>query len=250
MYRLLNGLVVLVATIALAGCGSSEGSSGSGSQNEQGSQDQTAQPGEYGSDSYLDDLYDSCESGEDAACEDLYLNSPVGSEYEAFAMEQGGDDFGGYSEQTTQEAEVYDVGEEIELTPVGTEVAPTPVTVSLTSVEKYPELQRDAEYDQPGAEQGPFAVATFEFTNRSEEEYISATGVFNFALQTSQTERQTTSSLSTFEIQPEDKEENADAAPGTTREVVLIFDVEQDEELRYLVFIDQESFEPIARVEL
>lgn len=146
--------------------------------------------------------------------------------------------------------ETYEAGEAIELTPAGNDLPPTPVTVEVTSAETYQALERDARYDTPGAEQGPFAVVTFDFTNRSESEYISATEVFNFALQTSQTERATTGSLSTFEIQPQEKEENADAAPGTTREVVLIFDIEEGEELRYFVFVDQASFQPAARVEL
>lgn len=146
--------------------------------------------------------------------------------------------------------ETYEANEDIELTPAGNELPPTPVTVNVTSVETYEALERDERYDTPGAEQGPFAVVTFDFTNRSENEYISATEVFNFALQTSQTERQTTGSLSTFEIQPEETEENTDAAPGTTRKVVLIFDIEEGEELRYFVFVDQQSFEPAARVEL
>lgn len=44
--------------------------------------------GEYGSDSYLDDLYDDCSSGDSYACEDLYYESPVNSEYEAFGQDQ------------------------------------------------------------------------------------------------------------------------------------------------------------------
>lgn len=40
--------------------------------------------GTYGSDSALDALYDSCADGEYDACDDLYLQSPSGSEYEDF----------------------------------------------------------------------------------------------------------------------------------------------------------------------
>lgn len=38
----------------------------------------------YGDDASLDALWDSCEAGDMAACDDLYFASPIGSEYEAF----------------------------------------------------------------------------------------------------------------------------------------------------------------------
>lgn len=38
----------------------------------------------YGDDSYLDGLWDACEQGDGEACDDLYLESPVGSDYEHF----------------------------------------------------------------------------------------------------------------------------------------------------------------------
>jgi hypothetical protein len=41
--------------------------------------------GTYGSDPELDALYDSCEDGDYAACDELYNSSPSGSEYEEFA---------------------------------------------------------------------------------------------------------------------------------------------------------------------
>ena len=40
--------------------------------------------GEYGSDSYLDRLWDECSAGDFISCDDLYDESPVGSEYEYF----------------------------------------------------------------------------------------------------------------------------------------------------------------------
>jgi len=40
--------------------------------------------GNYGSDSYLDSLWDSCSNGDFSACDDLFLESPSGSEYEEF----------------------------------------------------------------------------------------------------------------------------------------------------------------------
>ena len=40
--------------------------------------------GNYGDDPVLDALWDACEAGEGAACDDLYLTSEIGSVYEAF----------------------------------------------------------------------------------------------------------------------------------------------------------------------
>lgn len=48
-----------------------------------------AAEGEYGSDSYFDNLYDDCESGSTSACDTLYWESPIDSEYESFALSQG-----------------------------------------------------------------------------------------------------------------------------------------------------------------
>ncbi len=53
----------------------------------------------YGEDVGLDKLHDDCAAGDMAACDELYLTSPFGSEYEAFAMSCGGitneDQYGG-----------------------------------------------------------------------------------------------------------------------------------------------------------
>ena len=43
-----------------------------------------AEPFTYGDDPYLDRLWDDCSAGDMLACEDLYWESPVGSEYEDF----------------------------------------------------------------------------------------------------------------------------------------------------------------------
>ncbi|MEO7570952.1 MAG: DUF2510 domain-containing protein [Acidimicrobiales bacterium] len=40
--------------------------------------------GSYGSDPELDELYDQCEDGDFQACDDLFFDSPAGSEYEDF----------------------------------------------------------------------------------------------------------------------------------------------------------------------
>lgn len=48
-------------------------------------------PGEkYGEDPALDVLYDSCKGGDMTACDDLYDQSPIGSEYETFGDTCGG----------------------------------------------------------------------------------------------------------------------------------------------------------------
>lgn len=44
----------------------------------------------YGDDPALDALWDGCAAGDAAACGELYLSSPLGSEYEAFALTCGG----------------------------------------------------------------------------------------------------------------------------------------------------------------
>ena len=46
----------------------------------------------YGEDPYLDDLYDDCADGDDWACKGLWLESPIDSEYESFALTCGGRD--------------------------------------------------------------------------------------------------------------------------------------------------------------
>ncbi|GAA2071484.1 hypothetical protein GCM10009821_06580 [Aeromicrobium halocynthiae] len=45
--------------------------------------------GTYGSDPRLDALHDDCVDGDADACDELYLESPVGSEYESVAIENG-----------------------------------------------------------------------------------------------------------------------------------------------------------------
>jgi hypothetical protein len=49
----------------------------------------TDEPDAYGDDPELDALYDDCEGGDLVACDDLYFDSPVGSEYESFGSTCG-----------------------------------------------------------------------------------------------------------------------------------------------------------------
>ncbi len=52
-------------------------------------------PMSYGDDSALDSLWDSCEGGDMEACDDLFRDSPVGSDYEDFGDTCGGRTDGG-----------------------------------------------------------------------------------------------------------------------------------------------------------
>lgn len=79
-------VVALIAFMSLGGDDSSP--SGDGKPNgRDGMATTTTMPpadGTYGSDPALDDLYDACKGGDYAACDQLYLDSPSGSEYESF----------------------------------------------------------------------------------------------------------------------------------------------------------------------
>ena len=48
--------------------------------------------GKYGDDPYLDNLYDQCADGDNWACQTLWEESPIDSEYESFALTCGGRD--------------------------------------------------------------------------------------------------------------------------------------------------------------
>jgi hypothetical protein len=64
-----------------------------------------AEEGTYGSDPALDELYDQCEDGDYQACDDLYNESPVGSEYEEF-----GDTCGDRNEPQGYCVDIYEDG--------------------------------------------------------------------------------------------------------------------------------------------
>ncbi|PFG40072.1 hypothetical protein ATJ97_2592 [Georgenia soli] len=51
---------------------------------------ETSGPDGYGEDAALDALWDKCEAGNAQACDDLFLESPFGSEYEEFGGSCGG----------------------------------------------------------------------------------------------------------------------------------------------------------------
>ena len=45
-------------------------------------------PMAYGDDPYFDRLWDECEAGDYDACDELFLESPIGSDYEAYGLER------------------------------------------------------------------------------------------------------------------------------------------------------------------
>ena len=51
--------------------------------------DGTSDADTYGDDPELDLLWDACETGDGDACDDLYLQTPIGSEYEEFGYTCG-----------------------------------------------------------------------------------------------------------------------------------------------------------------
>jgi hypothetical protein len=62
-------------------------------------------PWTYGDDPGLDALWDGCEAGDAAACDELYAISPVGSDYEAFGSTCGGRTDGGGCDGATDGSE-------------------------------------------------------------------------------------------------------------------------------------------------
>lgn len=71
--------------IDLAALGGGDGGTdGSDSTDTTDTTEGPVEDGSYGSDPELDALYDACEEGDYAACDQLYLDSPAGSEYETF----------------------------------------------------------------------------------------------------------------------------------------------------------------------
>jgi hypothetical protein len=55
-----------------------------------GDDDSGGEPDTYGDDPELDALWDACEDGDGQACDDLFFDSPFGSEYEEFGKTCGG----------------------------------------------------------------------------------------------------------------------------------------------------------------
>ena len=77
----------------------------SGSNDTENSSSSSSNPSETGGNSYLDQLWRECDSGDFQSCDDLYSESPSGSEYQAF-----GDSCGNRNEPSGWCVEVYASG--------------------------------------------------------------------------------------------------------------------------------------------
>ena len=73
-------------------CGGTAGATYGRCADSGGTNSSTAAPGTYGADPALDELWDKCESGDMQACDALYWQSGIGSEYESFGSTCGGRD--------------------------------------------------------------------------------------------------------------------------------------------------------------
>jgi len=80
----------------------SGGSSNDSRVSQQDSTQEFAAEGTYGSNSYLDSLWDACEDGDFESCDTLFLDSPAGSEYEDF-----GDTCGNRNEASEYCVDIY-----------------------------------------------------------------------------------------------------------------------------------------------
>lgn len=92
-----NVKLCLLGLGLLAGACSSTGADQSDAGAPPAESAEQAAEGAYGSDQRFDKLYDQCGSGDREACETLYWESPVGSEYEAFALSKVPDVLSGES---------------------------------------------------------------------------------------------------------------------------------------------------------
>ncbi len=113
---------VLLATVALAGCGSTPDPPPYDPPVRERAPDVQppeptvdAEPWTRGDDPYLADLWDGCATGNADACAALYDESPVGSEYEVFGATCGGLTTGGGC-QAEPEPEVSDFAEYAQIT--------------------------------------------------------------------------------------------------------------------------------------
>lgn len=233
-------LITLAVTFTLAGCSQSQNTS----QEESPPQArEDVQAGDYGSDPYFDGLYDDCESGDAAACENLYLESPIDSEYESFAMEQGGGpDFDGEFSggETTAAPTVENVSLNESFTSQGFEWV-------ISSVEIQDSRMESTDYGDSSIE-GPWVVLEGTVTNTTEE--YAAPDPYGLDVYTSQTSHNLAQSLG-YTVDYEEDLFGGEVAPDYTKEGIAAISLESpDEEPLYLEFIDPVSMEPQARLDL
>lgn len=78
--------VLTIALVFASACMGTTETEQTSSESE-GVQTEDSEPMNYGDDRRFDKLWDECDSGDADACDDLYWESPVGSEYESFALD-------------------------------------------------------------------------------------------------------------------------------------------------------------------
>lgn len=155
---------------------------------------------------------------------------------------------------------IHGIGDPIKMEPTGMQnIGVVPITVVVTGVEWYDDFE-GVEGDVPDA-RGPFAVITFEWTNRSGDVTVSATEILGFHLHadpsTFGADGHDVSDTynpeiytDAFQIQ-QGVHQEVPVGPGETQEVVLVTDMRgHRKELGLFVFIDQDSLGPMALVEI
>lgn len=223
--------LVTVSSLALFGCSQ-----------ETSQAPEPDRPDGYGSNPRLDNLYDSCASGDAAACEDLYIESPLNSEYEAFAIEQGGaDSLRGAPETTMQapEPEQVSLGETFELR--GTEWIIGEVSVEDTWTD--PETYGGDTYE------GAFLLLTGTVTNISDDYRYADDGV-NITVYTTQTSYDVASNTS-IQASVEENLLLGELAPDASKTGAELLDIgSAEEEVVYIAWEDSETFEPLVEMQL
>jgi hypothetical protein len=197
----------------------------------------------YGDDEYLDGLYDECEAGDADACEELYMQSPVDSEYEAFAMENGGGygGEGGFEETTTTpEPEEVALGETFETQ--GFEW-------TFTEAEIQAERPEAEAYGDPNTlVEGPFVVLVGSVTNVSDE--YETPDAMEVDLYTDQTSHNVGGSMH-FTLDEDEDLFTGEVAPEASKAGLLVIQIDSaDEQPLYFEWSNPESFMPEVRLNI
>lgn len=219
MHRIL--VLAAFAAFTLIGCSQAQDNS-QGSGPTQASQD--SQPEGYGNNPRLDNLYDDCAAGDATACENLYIESPLNSDYEAFAIEQGGAEGLGSPPETTMqepEPEQVPVGESFELN-----------GFEWTVIDA--EVVEDRPSDSPTIA-GPYVVLGVEVTNVSDD-YQAPTDNAEIKVYTDQTSYY----IDNFEVPVAEEEDitSGEMAPDTSRTGVLVGALDGNETLVEAEWLD------------
>jgi hypothetical protein len=111
MRNVITVAIVTIAALGLTGCSTElVETTTSAPRPIESSVTEAPEPGEYGSDADLDQLYERCDAGDAGACDTLYWDSPIDSGYEAFAVANGGGGMDGIDEYDTVDLlTAYDV---------------------------------------------------------------------------------------------------------------------------------------------